>query len=69
MIFAKVRDWHKHEWLPTSDGHVQLRPDKLYPCDQPDELDDEEFNLVVNVNGDKLLMRSIDFDFCEGTKD
>ena len=65
MALAQVRNWHKNEWLPAADGHVQLRPDRWYPCSQPDELDHDEFNLIVNVNGDKLLMRSIDFNFKE----
>lgn len=36
-----------------------------HPCEQPDELDDEEFNLIISVGDKKILGASIDFEYRE----
>lgn len=59
---ATIRNWNKNEALPTAEGFIVL-PNIEYEVNQPDNLDDEEFNLLVTVKNKILTMRSIDFNF------
>ena len=49
-------------WVNTHKNKLKL-PKKQYPCWQPDELDNSEFNLVILVDHKLHRVSSIDFDF------
>jgi len=63
MTECKIRIDAEGELIPHRDGHIALVPDVWYPCEQPDEYDDKEFNLIVFVEDKKVFCNSIDFEF------
>ena len=68
--YAKCRDYREGESFPylLDDSTTCLFSpcdESLYLCWQPDKLDDEEFNLVIELNGIPVRARGIHFDFEE----
>lgn len=71
IIYAICRDYEPGDKFPYvlsnsyQEGEVQYHPcdDTRYPCLQPDELDNSEFNLIIVLNGRPVLARSWHFDF------
>lgn len=72
-VYAKCRDYREGETFPFVHTNDYLEhevkyftcTETLYPCWQPDELDDAEFNLVILLHGAPVLVRGIHFDFVE----
>jgi hypothetical protein len=69
-IYAKCRDYSKYDSFAymtvSSLNYACFECDEtLYPCWQPDELDDSNFNTVILLNGYPVLVQSIDFDFVD----
>ena len=60
---CRVRNWHKNELLPHSEGFIFIPGSAVLECNQPDEKNNDEFNLEIRYRKKRLLMRSIDFDF------
>ncbi|HBY68212.1 MAG TPA: hypothetical protein DEG69_10915 [Flavobacteriaceae bacterium] len=53
---------NRDEWVNTHKNKIKLH-DEQYPCWQPDELDDSEFNLIILVGDELYRVTSTDFDF------
>ena len=51
------------DWVPYGDTNVPMYAE--CECWQPDELDEQEFNLVLLYEGDLVKALSIDFDYEE----
>ncbi len=66
MTYARIRTDLKEKGLRVplkKGGWVDL--DRWTPCTQPDELDSEEFNTIVTINGVEETLASIDLEFKE----
>jgi hypothetical protein len=63
MTECKIRDYEEGDLIPSNQGMINLNPNIWYPCEQPDELDDKEFNTVVFVDDTEIVCNSIDFEF------
>lgn len=68
-VFCRVRDYEEGDFLPSSAGYIEVRPNLTLRCQQPDSLDNEEFNLLVFLGRKRLRMRSIDFEFFNTRKE
>lgn len=49
--------------IPASDGRYYNLYDKWYDAEQPDELDNEAYNVIVQFGMSKLAFMSIDLEF------
>lgn len=66
--YAKCRVYREGDMFPFihvgEEGELAC-DDSEYECWQPDELDDEEFNLVILFHGSPLRVRGCHFDFID----
>jgi hypothetical protein len=67
--YAKCKDYNEGEAFPyielDNNEHVHFRScdNTMYHCYQPDQLDDEEFNLILLLDQRLVRARSSHFDF------
>lgn len=70
MTYAKCRDYDEGETFPYAtqekEGYFPCC-ERLYPCWQPEEIADDEFNLVILLEGHPVKVRGCHFDFFEMT--
>lgn len=53
-----------NDLIPTKDGdYIILEPNKAYPAKIPEEIEDDEFNTEIEVEGETYIVNSIDLDF------
>lgn len=75
MTYAICRDYEDSESFPYLDREHGLKyiinqkclyypcTDTKYECWMPDEIEDDEFNLVILLHGQPVKVRGIHFDF------
>lgn len=61
-LYARQRSDLQHENIPASDSQYYWLYDTWYEARQPDELDDEQFNVIIPA-WDNLRFASIDLEF------
>lgn len=49
--------------IPASDGRFYWLYDNWYNAEQPDALDHDEYNVIVEFGSTKLRFKSIDLEF------
>lgn len=68
--YAICRDYHPCKSFPILVGEKKIRfelcTDTKYECWMPDQIENDEFNLVILLDGLPCLVRSCHFDFVEG---
>lgn len=68
-VKARCREYEEGESFPFlelndfENVHYQRCDETQYLCFQPDYLDNEEFNLIIILNGRTVIARSCHFDF------
>ena len=66
MNYVKCMDYDNEDRFPYCvDGIIRYKicNQTLYECWQPDCIEDDEFNLVILLDGVPVLVRSCHFDF------
>jgi hypothetical protein len=43
--------------------NIEIKPDEIYSAEQPDYLDNEEYNTAIYYKGTQYRVNSIDFEF------
>ncbi len=65
MTYARQRQDLEDLYIPADDGEYYFLGDRWYPAEQPDELDNDEFNVLLDFGCYKLRFASIDLEFKE----
>jgi hypothetical protein len=70
--YAKCRDYEEAESFPYVLGEERADKTDYYPCNEtlyecwmPDQIEDDEFNIVILLQGFPVRARDIHFDFEE----
>lgn len=72
MHYARCLPYSKGDTFPAiMHGEVTHFPcsEKLYEYWLPDQIEDDEFNMVILYDGNPIIARSCHFDFCTQNKE
>ena len=71
MVKVRIRDYDPDEALPMLDvegleeeSYIELE-DRIYDAEQPDDIEDHEYNMILHTDFGKIRVNGIDFEFVD----